>query len=338
MPTPNSTLGFTYDELFAMLQAWPVNASAEYMADLPSMVNMAELRLYKDLNLDIFDPVDQSFTLTVGNQIVTKPVGLVQLRNLRVAAIISTVSNGGDPVALAQSQATSVTPTSLIFNGNLGAAPVTINPAAQLVVAETVDSIGGITVSFAGNDQAGMPATEDVVTIANTPVTTATRFASVASMTVQNGSVNQFLKVGTAPVASSVLGASENVEHRSKAFCDAFNDDASVTGLPRYYCELSQTQWQVVPAANMAYKCVLHFIKRPESIVTAGTSWLGDNVGELLFAATLMEAERYIKADDRWDDINTDYQTKLATSKAELAESIRMGNYSPYKPAATEAQ
>lgn len=335
MPSPNNPLGVTYAQLLQMLQDWPVNAATEYLTDLPIMVNLAELQLYKDLQLDIFDPVDPSFVLDTGNQLVTKPVSMVQLRNMRYAVIVSTSSNAGDPAALAASQVTASTPTGLIFNGDLGAAPVTITPAAQIVVTETTDSIGGISVTIAGNDFAGMPVQETIITIANTPVTGSIRFGSVASMTVFNGSDAQFLKVGTAPVAASTLGLSDNIEHRSKAFCDAFNSDPSVTGPPRYYNELSQTQWQVVPAADQDYAIVLHYIARPQSIVTANTSWLGDNVADLLFYATLMKAERFLKADDRFDDIASDYQAGIGQARMELAESIRMGNYSPVKRAAT---
>lgn len=338
MPTPNSTLGFTYAELLQMLQDWPENASAEYVADLPAMVNLAELKCYKDLALDIFDPVDSSFTLNTGLRLVTKPQGLVQLRNMRYAVIVSTISDPGDDTAIALSQATALNPTPLVFNGTLGAAPVAIAPAAQIKVTETSNSLGGISVTIQGNDYAGMPAQETIVTIANTPVTGSVRFGQVTQMTVFNGAVDQLLEVGTAPVAASTLGASDNIEHRSKAFCDSFNDDPSVTGPPRYYNELNQTQWEVVPAADQAYAIVLHFIERPQSIVTAGTSWLGDNVGDLLFYATLMMAERFIKADDRWDDINADYTAALAVARMELAESIRMGNYAPYKSTAQKAQ
>lgn len=335
MPSPNNTLGVTYAQLLQQLQDWPENASAEYVDDIPIMVNQAEQKLYKDLALDIFDPVDSSFTLDTGLQVITKPSGLVQLRNMRYATILSTSSAAANTTALAASQATAATPTSLVFNGTLGLAPVVITPAAQIVVTETTDSIGGISVTIAGNDYAGMPAQETIVTIANTPVIGSIRFGSVASMTVFNGSGSQFLKVGTAAVAASVLGVGDNIEHRSKAFCDAFNSDPSVVGPPRYYNELNQTQWQVVPAADQNYAIVLHFIQRPQSIVIAGTSWLGDNVGDLLFYCSLMMAERFIKADDRFDDISNDYVTGLASARMELAESIRMGNYSPVKRAAT---
>lgn len=338
MPSPNNPLGITYAQLIQMLKDWPENASTEYVDDLPEMVQLAELKLYKDLNLDIFDPTDASFVLTTGSKLVTKPVTLVQLRELRYAKIVSTSSSAADPVALCLAQATALNPTPLIFNGTLGAAPVAISPAAQIIVNEVLDSIGGISVVIAGNDYAGMPYQETVVTISNTQVTTAGRFGSVASVTVFNGAPGQTLKVGTAAVAASVLGEGDNIEHRSKAFCDAFNSDPSVVGPPRYYNELSQTQWEVVPAADQNYAIPMHYIARPQSIVTTGTSWLGDMVGDLLFYASLMMGERFVKADDRWDDISNDYTTGLQAARMELAESIRMGNYAPFKATATKAQ
>lgn len=337
MTSPNNTLGYTYADLQEMLGAWPENASAEYVASIPTLVQLAELRLYKDLNLDIFDPVDSSFVLDTGTKLVTKPEGLVQLRDLRYATIVSTSTAAADETALCLAQATAVEPTPLIFNGTLGTAPVTISPAAQVTVNEVADSLGGISVVIAGNDYTGMPYQETIVTIANTQVTTANRFGSVASITVFNGAPGQTLKVGTAAVAQSNFGAGDNVEHRSKAFCDSFNSDPSVVGPPRYYNELSQTQWEVVPAADQDYGILLHFVKRPQSIVVANTSWLGDNVGDLLFFGALMQAERFIKADDRWDDISADYTAGLASARMELAESIRMGNYAPFKSTATKA-
>lgn len=337
MPSPNNPLGITYTQLLEMLQEWPENASAEYVADIPIMVQLAEQKLYKDLNLDIFDPTDASFTLTTGSKLVTKPATMVQLRELRYAKIVSTSSSAADPVALCLAQATALNPTPLIFNGTLGAAPVAISPAAQITVNEVLDSIGGISVLIAGNDYAGMPYQETVVTISNTQVTTQNRFGSVASITVFNGTPSQTLKVGTAAVAASVLGEGDNIEHRSKAFCDSFNSDPSVVGPPRYYNELSQTQWEVVPAADQDYAIPMHYIARPQSIVTTNTSWLGDMVGDLLFYASLMQGERFVKADDRWDDIANDYNTGLQSARMELAESIRMGNYAPFKATATKA-
>jgi predicted PolB exonuclease-like 3'-5' exonuclease len=41
----------------------------------------------------------------------------------------------------------------------------------------------------------------------------------------------------------------------------------------------------------------LHYYYYPESIVTAGTSWLGDNFDSVLLYGSLLEAATYMKSD-----------------------------------------
>ena len=52
-----SSTSFTYNELIAILQTTLEEASAEYVADLPTIVSLGESRLNTDLNLEIFDVV-----------------------------------------------------------------------------------------------------------------------------------------------------------------------------------------------------------------------------------------------------------------------------------------
>jgi hypothetical protein len=49
------------------------------------------------------------------------------------------------------------------------------------------------------------------------------------------------------------------------------------------------------PSAN--YGVELHFYYYPESIVTAGTTWLGDNFDSALLNGTMVEAIRFMKSE-----------------------------------------
>jgi 23S rRNA C2498 (ribose-2'-O)-methylase RlmM len=111
-----------------------------------------------------------------------------------------------------------------------------------------------------------------------------------------------------------------------------------VTARPRYYAELNATQWQLAPASDQTYQVVVHFVQRPQSIVTAGSTWLGNWCGDLLFHASLMEAEDYVKADDRFDDIKNRYDEKLQIARVEMRNQIRQGDYSPAKATASTVQ
>lgn len=328
---------YNYTQLVALLQAWPVNNAAEYIANIPNMVNNAESQLYKDCNFEFFDVLDSSFLLTVGNQMVTKPAGLIQVNSMRVALITGTVTGNADPDALVLTSATFENMTSLPLNGAFGPAPATLSPAPQVTVTAEAGA-SGISVVVTGVDAAGYPLAETIITQASGTILGSTRFAIIQDISVFGGDPTKHITVGIAAVTANTLGQSWNVDHRSPAWCDDFNSDPAVVGRPRYYSEYSQTAWQLTSSADQSYAVVVRFIKRPQSIVDSGVSWFGTNAGELLFYASLMQAERFLKADDRWDDMMTDYQQALARTKAEMSESIRNGRYSPYRPAAEKAQ
>lgn len=78
----------------------------------------------------------------------------------------------------------------------------------------------------------------------------------------------------------------------------------AITGTPQHYA-LTQPAagsdltlrltFGPTPSATLAYH--INYSYRPESIVTANETWLGDNFDNALFNATLIEAARYMKAE-----------------------------------------
>ncbi len=67
------------------------------------------------------------------------------------------------------------------------------------------------------------------------------------------------------------------------------------TGLPKYYALWDQDTFIFGPTPNQGYQVELHYFYYPESIVTAGTSWLGDNFESALFYGSLIEAATFMK-------------------------------------------
>jgi hypothetical protein len=51
------------------------------------------------------------------------------------------------------------------------------------------------------------------------------------------------------------------------------------------------------PTPDTAYSVELHYFFYPESIVTAGNSWLGDNFDTVLLYGAMVEALTYMKAE-----------------------------------------
>jgi hypothetical protein len=78
----------------------------------------------------------------------------------------------------------------------------------------------------------------------------------------------------------------------------------SATGLPKYYAifgpvltDSTELSFIVGPTPSANYGVELHFYYYPESIVTAGTTWLGDNFDSALLNGTMVEAIRFMKGE-----------------------------------------
>jgi len=68
-------------------------------------------------------------------------------------------------------------------------------------------------------------------------------------------------------------------------------------GLPKHYALLNQTQMLLGPTPNAAYNVDIQYGYSPESIVTAGATWLGEHFDAALLNRSLMEAIRFIKGE-----------------------------------------
>jgi len=69
------------------------------------------------------------------------------------------------------------------------------------------------------------------------------------------------------------------------------------TGLPKYYAYFDDNTFIVGPTPNSSYSAELHYGYYPESIVTAGTTWLGDEFDSALLNGALVEAIRFMKGE-----------------------------------------
>jgi len=115
---------------------------------------------------------------------------------------------------------------------------------------------------------------------------------------------------------------------------EAYPAQATV-GTPKYYAvfgpDSGATQELTfllgpTPSANLTAE--LHYFYYPESISTAGSSWLGDNFESALFNAVMVEAARFMKAEQ---DIvalyDAQYQQSLTLLKNLSDGKLRQDSY-----------
>jgi hypothetical protein len=79
------------------------------------------------------------------------------------------------------------------------------------------------------------------------------------------------------------------------------------TALPEYYALFDQNTFILGPTPDSNYNVELHYYYYPESIVTAGTTWLGDNFDSALLYGSLLEAYTYMKGEP---DVIAGYQKR----------------------------
>jgi len=98
------------------------------------------------------------------------------------------------------------------------------------------------------------------------------------------------------------------------------------TGLPKYYALFgpavsgstisNELTFLLGPTPNASYNTELHYFYYPESITTAGTTWLGDNLDSVLLYGSLVEAYTFMKSEaDIMGFIQAKYQEALGLAK-----------------------
>ena len=97
---------------------------------------------------------------------------------------------------------------------------------------------------------------------------------------------------------------------------ESFPDtDAAFYGVPQYYAQFDQDTFILGPTPDAAYSMELHYYYYPESIVTASTTWLGDNFDSVLLYGSLLEAYTYMKGEA---DVIAGYQKRYDEALALL--------------------
>ena len=141
---------------------------------------------------------------------------------------------------------------------------------------------------------------------------------------------NDFLSV----YSLAVIDASGNYEYLLNKDVNfirqAYPNPTTDTGIPKYYALFGPTvtsstisnelSFIIGPTPDASYNVELHYYYYPESIVTASTTWLGDNFDTVLLYGSLVEAYTFMKGEP---DIMAFYDGKY---KEALALAKRLGD------------
>lgn len=104
-------------------------------------------------------------------------------------------------------------------------------------------------------------------------------------------------------------------------------------GLPQYYAlfgsqytNINELSLIVAPTPDANYTVEMHYFYYPESIVTAGTTWLGDNFDTVLLYGSLLEADAYMKSDNDTITYHKDRYTEALALLKRLGDGLERGD------------
>ena len=155
-------------------------------------------------------------------------------------------------------------------------------------------------------------------------------FLAVYSMAVITDVVGEDLNTGTYEYLLN-----KDVNYLRQAY-----PTPSDTGVPKYYALFgprsdneAELSFILGPTPDASYYVELHYYYYPESIVTAGTTWLGDNFDSVLLYGSLVEAYTYMKGEtDMMQLYNQKFMEALALAKRlgdgmERQDAYRSGQF-----------
>ena len=91
----------------------------------------------------------------------------------------------------------------------------------------------------------------------------------------------------------------------------------AVTGTPAYYALFDNNTYILGPTPDVNYNIELHYFAYPESIVTAGSTWVSTNFPNVLLYGALVESYIFLKGEA---DLVQTYQAKFEQAMAPLKQ------------------
>ena len=162
------------------------------------------------------------------------------------------------------------------------------------------DTAGSGTATMTGTEQINMFIQQAEQRIFNSVQLPLDRVNVVGNTTSGNKYLNfppGWLSVFSLSVIDPVTGAQTYLLNKDVEFIRQAYPIPTDTGVPAYYAVFDETTFILGPTPNDRYDMEMHYYAYPTSIVSAGTSWLGDNFDSVLLYGSLLEAYTFMKGE-----------------------------------------
>lgn len=162
-------------------------------------------------------------------------------------------------------------------------------------------------------------AEEKIFNVAQPPVIRATHTASLSAGTSTFSTPSAFLYPFS--LAVTTAGGQQFLINKDPSYIREAYPSVSTQEVPKYYALQDDDTILLGPTSDSSYTATLEYARYPESITTAGTSWLGEVAPTALLNMALVEAGRFLKLEQ---DTMAVYD-KQATESLALVKNLSDG-------------
>lgn len=123
-----------------------------------------------------------------------------------------------------------------------------------------------------------------------------TRLTATAATTASNrflSTPDDFLSVHSLELLSGTTYTT--LIRKDPSYMREAYPSSSTTGTPKYYSMHDHDSIVMAPTPNAAFTVEMQYYGKPESIVTASTTWLGDNAENALMWGTVLQGYIFLK-------------------------------------------
>lgn len=162
------------------------------------------------------------------------------------------------------------------------------------------DTTGSSTTNFTGTEQINTFIQQAEQRIYNSAQLPVERASVVGSTSANNKYLNfpaGWLADFSLAVIDPVTGSFSYLLNKDVEFIRESYPTPTDTGVPAYYAIFDNTTFILGPTPDASYNMQMQYYKYPTSIITAGTSWLGDNFSSVLLYGSLLEAYTFMKGE-----------------------------------------
>ena len=182
------------------------------------------------------------------------------------------------------------------------------------------DSAGSGTVTLTGTEQINTFIKQAEQRIFNSVQLPLDRNNVIGNTTAGNKYLNfppGWLSVFSLAVIDPVTGGQTYLLNKDVEYIRECFPVPTANGVPKYYAIFDETTFILGPTPDARYDMEMHYYAYPTSIVTAGTTWLGDNFDSVLLYGSLLEAYTFMKGET---DVIQNYMARYNEALMQLKQ------------------